>query len=31
MNKDLMLDNSYFVKTQKSEVLLGVEIDNQLK
>lgn len=30
-NKDLLLDNGFCIKAQKSGVLLGVEIDNQLK
>lgn len=31
INKDLILDNGYLVKVQISGILLGVEIDNQLK
>lgn len=31
INKDLVLDNGYLIKAQKSGILLGIEIDNQLK
>ncbi len=31
INRDLTLDGNYTIKAQKSGLLLGVEIDNQLK
>lgn len=31
ISKDLLLDDGHIIKAQKSEILLGVEIDNQLK